>query len=113
MENQTATQTNSQTEKPKKSVWEWIVQDIHDEFCNWRGGLLGAIVGYIVSGIIEFETFDFEILFYYITHFYRFIFEAPLKEAALIWSCILMGLAIGMICEKLYKKNKAKSGMTT
>ena len=100
--------------KQKKSFVEWIKEDIRNDLRMWRGGLSGAVAGYLVSFFFQPELIRAKLGFFgYVSHFFDILFSFGDRMSAQIavtaWISVVIGAVIGRLAEKrLIEKGKIK-----
>ena len=99
----------------RKSLKTWIVEDLLDDFRTWRGQLIGAIIGYVVSFFFQNELVTQKMGFAgYITHPHTILFEMAFDKvfcdvAVIGWAGVVVGMLLGKSSEKqLVKKGIIK-----
>ena len=98
--------------KTKKSLIEWIKEDICKDLRMWRGGLSGAAAGYLISYFFQPELLRAKMGFFgYVSHFIDILFSFGDRMSAQVaftaWISIIIGAAIGRVAEKkLIEKGK-------
>lgn len=100
--------------KQKKSLKEWIIEDIRNDLRMWRGGLSGAVVGYLTSYFFQDEIIRAKLGFWgYLVHFLDILFSFENRFSAQIaataWFSIAIGITLGVLVEKkLIDRGKIK-----
>ena len=99
----------------RKFIRVWIVEDVFDGFRTWRGQLIGAIIGYIVSFLFQGELITQKMGFVgYITNPHTILLEMAFDRvfcdvAAIGWAGVVIGMLLGKSSEKqLVKKGIVK-----
>lgn len=104
---------DDQPERPKKSIKEWLIKDLYDDFRTWRGLLIGSIVGYIASYYSQSDMLTSKVsLGRYLMYFYDVLFrlffdpdKASIEIGLTAWTGVIIGGLVGILIEKrIHKK---------
>ena len=92
--------------KQKKSLKEWIVEDLRKDLRMWRGTIIGFLIGYVISGVIQS---DIPLSWYLQEIFDVLIGRWSGETACMAWIFTLSGAVAGSVVEKiLIRKGKIK-----